>query len=133
MANTAPEAIHQIIRERSDLFEKHFAAGDAAALVADYYVPDALDPVVSAPDAPAVRGRADITRLFELFVKDFARARQVPHFIRADGDLAYEVSNSYLTPKAGGAEVEFRYVAAWRRCEDTWRVEADFFATGPIV
>jgi ketosteroid isomerase-like protein len=57
----------------------------------------------------------------------------VPHLIRADGDLAYEVSNSYLTPRAGGADVEFRYVAVWRRCEDTWRVETDFFATGPIV
>lgn len=133
MSNEAPDEVKRIIRERSDVFEKHFAAGDAAALVTDYYVPDALDPVVSAPDAPAVRGRAAITGLFELFLKDFSKARQVPHFIRADQNLAYEVSNSYLTPKAGGDEVQFRYVATWRRCEDTWRVEADFFALGPIV
>ena len=67
------------------------------------------------------------------FLRRYPRARQVPHFIRADQNLAYEVSNSYLTPKAGGDEIEFRYVATWRRCEDTWRVEADFFALGPLV
>lgn len=126
------EDIKRIIKERSDLFEKNFAAGDAATLVEDYYVPDALEPIVSAPDAPAVRGRAAITALFGAFVEGFSRARQVPRTIRAGTDLAYEVSNSYLTPKAGGAELEFRYIATWRRCEDTWRVEADFFALGPI-
>ncbi len=75
MANEAPDDIKRIIRERSDLFEKHFAAGDAAALVADYYVPDALDPLVSAPDAPAVRGRAAIAGLFGLFVNRQGRCR----------------------------------------------------------
>lgn len=133
MSNTTLEQIKKIIKERSDLFEANFAASNAEKLVLDYYVPDALEPVVSAPDAPAVVGRAAITTLFTAFVAGFSRARQVPHFIRADGDLAYEVSNSYLTPKAGGDEIEFRYIATWRRCEDTWRVEADFFALGPIV
>ena len=57
----------------------------------------------------------------------------MPRFIRATVDLAYEISNSYLTPKAGGDEIEFRYVATWRRCADTWRVDTDFFAPGPLV
>ena len=127
------DSIKRIIRERSDVFERRFADGDAAALVADYYVSDAQGLLVSAPDAPALRDRAATRALFAALFKDFSRARQVPHLIRADGDLAYEVSNSYLTPRAGGADVEFRYVAVWRRCEDTWRVETDFFATGPIV
>ena len=133
MSSQKLEQIKEIIRKRSDVFEKHFADGDASALVADYYVPDAMAPVVSAPDAPALRDHASIAALFDALFRDFSRARQVPHFIRADGDMAYEVSNSYLTPRAGGADVEFRYVAVWRRCADTWRVEADFFATGPIV
>src|SRR3546814_9748942 len=71
--------------------------------------------------------------LFEGFMAAFSRARQVPRFIRVSDELAYEVSNSYLTPRDGGEEVEFRYLATWRRCEDTWRVEADFFALGPLV
>jgi hypothetical protein len=127
------EEVTRVIRERSDVFEKHFASGNAEALVRDYYVADTLSPLVSAPDAPALTSRAAITELFAALVKDFSRARQVPRFIRADRDLAYEVSNSYLTPKAGGSELEFRYVATWRRCEDTWRVESDFFALGALV
>lgn len=133
MSNAASDDIKRIIKERSDLFEQHFAAGDAVALVRDYYVPDALSPLVSEGSGPVIVGHAALTALFEAFVKDFAKARQVPRYIRADKDLAYEVSNSYLTPKAGGEEVEFRYVATWRRCADTWRVEADFFALGPLV
>lgn len=133
MSIDASAEIKQVIKHRSDLFEAHFAAGDAAALVRDYYVPDALQPIASAGDGPAIIGHAGLTALFEALVRDFARARQVPRFIRADRDLAYEVSNSYLTPKAGGDEVEFRYVATWRRCDDTWRVETDFFAPGALV
>lgn len=125
--------LERIIRTRSDVFEKHFAAGNAEALVADYYVNDAQGLLVSAPDAPALRDRASTTALFAALFKDFSRARQVAHVVRGDGDLAYEVSNSYLTPRGGGADVEFRYVAVWRKCADTWRVETDFFATGPIV
>jgi ketosteroid isomerase-like protein len=127
------QELERIIRNRSDVFEKHFAAGNAEALVADYYVSDAQGLLVSAPDAPALRDRASTAALFAALFKDFSRARQVAHVVRGDGDLAYEVSNSYLTPRAGGADVEFRYVAVWRKCADTWRVETDFFATGPIV
>lgn len=125
--------LERIVRARSDIFEKHFADGDAAALVADYYVNDAQGLLVSAPDAPALRDRASTAALFQALFKDFSRARQVAHVVRGDGNLAYEVSNSYLTPRAGGADVEFRYVAVWRKCADTWRVETDFFATGPVV
>lgn len=133
MTNEASNEIKSIIKARSDLFEKHFAAGDAAALVRDYYVGDELQPLVSEGSGPVIVGHAALTAMFTAFCKDFAKARQVPRYIRADKDLAYEVSNSYLTPKAGGDEVEFRYVATWRRCADTWRVEADFFALGPLV
>lgn len=127
------EEIRKTIQAQSDRFERNFAAADAAKLVAEYYVPESLQPVVSAPDAPAVVGHAAIAALFGGFFQGFSRARQEPHFIRADGNMAYEISNSYLTPQGGGAEVQFRYTAVWRRCADTWRVEADFFATGPIV
>lgn len=133
MTSLSQAEIERIVRERSDVFERHFAAGNAEALVADYYVADGQGLVVSAPESPALRDRAGAIALFSALFKDFSRARQVAHVVRAGGDLAYEVSNSYLTPRAGGADVEFRYVAVWRRCADTWRVEADFFATGPIV
>lgn len=129
----ASDEIKRIIKMRSDIFEQNFGAGDADGLVRDYYVPDAMMPLVSAGDGPAVIGHQAIIVLFKGFIGAFEKTRQVPRFISADVDLAYEVSNAYLTPKGGGEEVEFRYVATWRRCKDTWRVETDFFAPGPLV
>ncbi len=133
MTNEADGTIRQIIKQRSDLFEKNFADGNATRLVEDYYVSDELNPVVSAGDMPALIGRKPIAELFENLVTAFDCARQVPRFIRAEGDLAYEISNSYLTPKGGGDEIEYRYIAVWRKCDDTWRVESDFFALGTLV
>ena len=129
----APDDVKRRIKQRSDLFEQNFARGDAAALVRDYYVPDDMQPIASTGEGPAIVGHAGLVSLFEALTKDFGKARQVPHFFRADRDLAYEVSNSYVTPKGGGEDVEFRYVATWRRCADTWRVETDFFALGPLA
>jgi len=128
----APEEIVSAIRRQNDLFEENFAGGDASRLVQEYYVPDHLKPLASTGEGQAIVGRAGLTALFEALMGQFAKARQVSHFIRSDRDLAYEVSNSYLTPRAGGDEVEFRYIATWRRCDDKWRVEADFFAAGPL-
>ena len=132
MSIEASDEVKRVIKERSDLFERNFASGDAAALVRDYYVPDEMQPIASTGEGPAVVGHAGLVALFEALTSSFSKARQVPHFIRADRELAYEVSNSYVTPKAGGDDVEFRYVATWRRCDDTWRVETDFFALGPL-
>lgn len=132
MSQETHDDIAAIIKERSDLFEQNFASGDTAALVQDYYVSNDQKPVASAGSGAAIVGHGDLQALFAALVKDFSSVRQAPHFIRVDGNLAYEISNSYLTPSAGGAEVEFRYVAVWRRCSDTWRVEADFFAPGPL-
>lgn len=129
----ASNEIKSIIKARSDIFERNFAAGDAARLVRDYYVPDAMLPLVSSGDGPAIVGQQAITTLFVGFMASFEKTRQVPRYISGDVDLVYEISNAYLTPKGGGEEIELRYIATWRRCDDTWRVEADFFAPGPLV
>lgn len=127
-----PKEIVVAIRRQNDLFEQHFAAGDATKLVEDYYVPDELQPVVSTGEGPAIVGRKGLVTLFEALINEYSRARQISHFIRYDRELAYEVSNSYVSPISGGKDVEFRYIATWRRCEDKWRVETDFFALGPL-
>jgi ketosteroid isomerase-like protein len=130
MSIEAPDSVRRVIRERSDLFEQHFGAGNAEGLVADYYVDE---PIMSAPDTPVLRGRGAIVPLFAAIMKDFAACRLQQHFVRAAGDLAYEVSSAYLVPRAGGDEVECRYMIAWRRSADTWRVETDFFAYGKLL
>jgi hypothetical protein len=127
----APENLKAHIAERARLLEKHFADGDIAALVRDFYVPDALEPIVSGGDK-AVIGRTGIAALLEGLVEPFSAIRQVPLTIRVDSETAYEVSNAYFTPRQGGDEVPFRYLAVWRRCDDCWRVEADFFAPGQV-
>lgn len=130
MAEETLEAIKQVIRQRSDLFEKNFGAADAAKLVADYYV---QAPIMSTPDAPVFRGREAIANVFNSLFNDFAKCRLVQHFVEMGGGLAYEMSSAHLLPKAGGDEIECRYLIVWRKCSDTWRVEADFFAYGKLL
>jgi len=127
----APAELKSIIQARARLLEKHFAARDAVSLVNDYYVPDELQPLASGGDQ-AVIGRQALIALFAGLFEEFSEVRQVPLTIRGGGDLAYEVSNAYMKPHNGGEEAKFRYVATWRRCGDTWRVEADFFAPGQV-
>jgi ketosteroid isomerase-like protein len=122
--------IKRVIRERSDLFEKHFGASDASGLVDDYYV---QEPIMSAPDTAVLRGRQAIVVLFEAICKNFSGCRLVQHFVRGEGGFAYEVSSAHLVPRAGGEEVECRYLIVWRRELDTWRVETDFFAYGKLL
>ncbi|MFC4314235.1 YybH family protein [Steroidobacter flavus] len=127
----APDDVRQAIRVRSDLFEKHFAASNAAALVADYYV---AEPMMSAPDSSLLRGRAAIAALFTEVMKGFVRCRLVQVEVRAGGDLAYEVSRALLEPREPGVEpTECRYMIAWRRTPDGWRVEMDFFSWGKLL
>lgn len=127
----ATDEIRQAIRVRSDLFEKHFAASNAAGLVADYYVDE---PIMSAADTPLLRGRAAIVALFAEVMKAFVRCRLVQVEVRAGGELAYEVSRAILEPREPGAEpTECRYMIAWRRTADGWRVETDFFAWGKLL
>lgn len=123
-------AVKRIVRERSDLFERHFAAGDARSLVEDYYVEN---PVMSAPDISMLRGKDSIRTLFEELMKTLASCRLKQVKVECSGDMAYEVSSAFLQPKDEAAgEIECRYMIAWRKCDDTWRVESDFFAYGAL-
>lgn len=124
-------AIKAAIRARSDNFERFFAAGDAAGLVNDYYVDD---PIMSASDLALLRGRDAIRGLFTDIMKGFSACRLKQVEVRADRDMAYEVSSAYLVPKdPSQAEIECRYVIVWRRGADGWRVETDFFAYGALL
>ncbi len=130
MSDQSVDQVRRVIRERSDLFEKNFRAADAKKLVEDYYV---QEPIMSAPDAPVLRGREAIAGLFDTIFTNFVDCRLVQHFVRSSDGLAYEVSSAHLVPRGGGDEVECRYMIAWRRDVDTWRVEADFFAYGKLL
>ena len=130
-SNEASEDIKSAIENRARQLEDHFANRDANSLVNDYYVPEEMEPLASGGDK-AIIGRAGLAEMFAGLFETYEAVRQVPLTIRADKNLAYEVSNAYMKPRNGGAEEEFRYIATWRLCDDGWRVEADFFATGQV-
>lgn len=129
MATQTMSEVRAAIRERSDVFENHFARGDAAALVRDYYVEQ---PIMSAPDAELLHGRESITALFSGVMQGFVACKLEQIDVKLGGDLAYEVSRATLTPRETGADVKCRYMIAWRHTSVGWRVETDFFAWGII-
>lgn len=121
--------VRRAIRERSDLFEAFFAAGDAAGLVESYYV---AEPMFSAPDAPLLRGREAIRAVFESLMETIAAARLEQIEVGVSGELAYEVGRCALSLKDGSEGPPCRYVIVWRKTSAGWRAEVDCFAYGPI-
>lgn len=117
------------IRRRSDNFENFFSNGDAAGLVADYYVDE---PLMSAPDVPLMRSHAEIEALFTAIMETTAECRLVQEEVRTSGELAYELGRGLLKSK-DGEESEARYTIIWRKVPDGWRVELDFFAFGNLL
>ncbi|MDA5193476.1 YybH family protein [Govanella unica] len=131
MSDVSFEAVTREIRRRSDNFASFFRAGDAAGLVADYYVDE---PQMSAPDMPLLTSRAAITGLFEELMKGFSACDLTQHDVRVSGERAYELGIAIVTPKdASAPKVDCRYVIVWRKAADGWRVELDFFAFGKLI
>jgi ketosteroid isomerase-like protein len=129
MSDDSLASVRRAIRERSDLFEAFFAAGDAAGLVESYYVEA---PMLSAPDAPLVRGREAIRAVFETLIQTISTARLEQVEVGVSGDLAYEVGRCELTMKDASEAPPCRYLIAWRNTPAGWRAEVDCFAYGPI-
>lgn len=129
------EDIAAIVRARSDVFEADFAAGDAARLVANYYVPDMHHggPRVVMPDSPMLIGRNAIAEMFTGMIAGFSACalRQVE--VRRSGDMAWELSEATVTPRDASAEpLAVRYIIAWAKVAGEWRVAVDFFAWGDL-
>jgi ketosteroid isomerase-like protein len=131
MSTPSPADAPKQIRERYDQFEKQFAQGDAAALVASYYV---RQPFVSAPDTPLLQDHKSIEGLFKGLMETVAAVRFESIEIRQSGELAYEVGRAFLTMKGeAAAQGQARYLVVWRWTAAGWRVEADFFALGNLI
>lgn len=122
--------IGAIVRARSDLFEADFATGDAARLVANYYVEE---PRVILPDSPMLVGRAAAAALFADLIQAYAACTLTQIDVRRDGDLAYELGEATVAPRdATAAPLAARYLIIWHRAGAEWRVGIDFFAWGDL-
>lgn len=128
----APDDLLKAIRASSDRFEAHFKAGDAAALVEDYYVADDLGPMLSAPDMPILRGHDAITGMFKALMEGVAEIRLEQVEVMADQTLAQELGRAIITDRQGDNQIA-RYAILWRNTDQGWRVQTDFFAPGDLV
>lgn len=123
--------IAAIIRARSDVFEADFASGDAARLVANYYIDE---PWVIMPDSPVLTGRPAITAMFADLMKANAACRLRQVDVHGAGDLAYELSEATVTPRdPASLPLAVRYIIIWRRVAGEWRVAVDFFGWGDLA
>lgn len=123
-------AVRHAIAERSRIFESDFAAGNAAALVENYFVSDADAPVASPPGGqPLVKGRAALVQMFQAQVRELKSIRLETVDISTSGSLAYELGRAHLQLHSG-QEAKGRYAVLWCKTSAGWRAKTDFFAEG---
>ncbi len=127
-------ALKAEIEAQCALFSENFRNGEIEKLVEDYYT---AEPLMSAPDAPLLRGRDNIAgALGALKVSGVSDIVLKPVEVRLDedGDTAYEFGSATVkadTPD-GPVEQAMRYLVVWRPTDAGWRVDADLFAPGPV-
>ncbi|WP_157217433.1 SRPBCC family protein [Flavisphingomonas formosensis] len=120
------DSIAAIVRSRSDRFEADFAAGDATALVANYYVET---PRVIMPGAAMLEGRAAVEAMFAGLMQDFGSCRLRQIDVSCSGDLAHELGEATVSPRDPAASpLAVRYSIVWTCTGGDWRVATDFFA-----
>ena len=114
------------IRTMGSEWFKAYNAGDADALAAQY----AEDAVVSAPDAPAIRGRAAIREYYAADVAEMKAEGLVDEQgnsseVGVSGDLAWEW-NTFAVKDASGATVSSgKYTTIFRRRDGKWLIIRD--------
>ena len=143
-SKTAPPAAdtaadQTAVRAVNTAWFKAFNAGDGAAIAALY----AEDAVLSAPGAPAARGKASIS---EYYVKDLAASAAAgltnedgpTSDVGASGDLAWQWGTYKVTDKSGAAVDAGKYTTVferkggkWMIIRDTWNSDAAPAAAAP--
>jgi uncharacterized protein (TIGR02246 family) len=130
-AKTAPPAAdtaadETAIRAVNTAWFKAFNAGDGVAVAALY----AEDAVLSAPGAPAARGKASIS---EYYVKDLAASAAAgltnedgpTSDVGASGDLAWQWGTYKVTDKSGAAVDAGKYTTVFQRKDGKWMIIRD--------
>jgi uncharacterized protein (TIGR02246 family) len=102
-------------------------AGDATKFVTNY----ADDAVLMFPNAPAMRGRAEIEAGIKAMMEGatFSGMKATIEDVMLAGDLAIETGSNEMTitPKGGKAMVDKgKYITVWKRQADgSWKVVRD--------
>ena len=115
-------ALRAEIEAQSAKFMAAAKRGDANSAAANY----AEDAWLLAPNAPMIRGRAEIEAFWA------ARFERIASVVLTTVDVidlgnygACEVGTSLVTPKDGSEPVSGKYMVVWRRSGGEWRLESD--------
>jgi uncharacterized protein (TIGR02246 family) len=114
------------IRAVNTAWFKAFGAGDGAAVAALY----TEDAVLSAPGAPAVRGKASIREYYVKTVAEFAAAGLAEadgptSDVGASGDLAWQWGTYIVTDKSGAGVDAGKYTTVFQRKDGKWMIIRD--------
>lgn len=100
------------------------AAGDTEAYAASY----SEDAVIQGPNAPALRGRAEI-EAWHRTLPAFASIEWPDAQVRGSGDLAYATAG-YVQAFAGARPDRGKQLAVYRRQDDgAWKIVAVSFSS----
>ena len=130
-AKTAPPAQdtaadEAAVRATGTTRDKDYNAGDAAAVAAQY----AEDAVLSAPGAPAVRGKAAISGYYAKDVPAFAAAglatvEPPTSEVGVSGDLAWQWGTYKVIDKSGATRDAGKYLTVFQRMNGMWMIIRD--------
>jgi uncharacterized protein (TIGR02246 family) len=114
------------IRAVNTAWFKAFGAGDGAAVAALY----TEDAVLSAPGAPAVRGKASIREYYVKTVAEFAAAGLAEadgptSDVGASGGLAWQWGTYIVTDKSGAGVDAGKYTTVFQRKDGKWMIIRD--------
>jgi uncharacterized protein (TIGR02246 family) len=121
------------IRAVADDQLKAVAAMDAAKAVSGY----TDDAVLMSPDAPLIRGKADVQKTLEAMLKDKPEfSMDAPKIeVAKSGDVAYEwvTGKTAVKDKKGKVtETGFKSLTAWKKQADgSWKMTVDTFIPDP--
>jgi uncharacterized protein (TIGR02246 family) len=112
---------------------KAVAAMDAAKAVSGY----TDDAVFMSPDAPLIRGKADVQKTLEVMLKDKPEfSMDAPKIeIAKSGDVAYEWVTGKMAvkdKKGKVTETGFKSLTGWKKQADgSWKMTVDSFVPDP--
>jgi uncharacterized protein (TIGR02246 family) len=114
------------VRAINTAWFKAYKAGDGAAVAALY----AEDAVLSAPGAPASRGKASIREYYVKAVAEFAAAGLAEadgptSDVGASGDLAWQWGTYIVTDKSGAGVEAGKYTTVFQRKDGKWMIIRD--------